>query len=95
MTTNATGIDNRVRQLDNEVQSIYEMLARVQGTQTRHTNRLSELAIRLDEVNEVLGMRVSVADQHSTERDAAIEARLERVESRLDEVLDLLRGQRG
>lgn len=94
MTANATDIDNQVRQLDLEVQSIYEMVARIQGTQTRHTNRLSELAIRLDEVNEVLGMRVSLADQHSVERGAAVEARLDRLENRLDEVLDLLRGRR-
>jgi hypothetical protein len=36
VTANATDIDNQVRQLDLEVQSIYEMLARIQGTQTRH-----------------------------------------------------------
>ncbi len=41
-------IERKVRQLDNDVQSIYTMLSAIQGTQERHTNRLSELAVKVD-----------------------------------------------
>lgn len=36
-------VEREVRQLDNDVQSIYEMLAGIQGTQRRHGNRLEEI----------------------------------------------------
>jgi hypothetical protein len=48
----------RVQQLDNDVQAIYEMLARLEATQRRHTNRFDEIDGRLDgiegKVDEVL-----------------------------------------
>ena len=84
MAMNPVELERKVRQVDNDVQSIYVMLAGIQGTQERHTNRLNELAARLDVVNDELGSRID-----------AVEDRLGGVESRLDEVLDLLRGQRG
>lgn len=34
----------KVRQLDNDVQSIYEMLATIEATQRRQSNRLEEIA---------------------------------------------------
>lgn len=36
-------IVREVRQLDNDVQSIYEMLAEIAATQRRHGNRFTEL----------------------------------------------------
>lgn len=75
MTMNPVELERKVRQVDNDVQSIYVMLAGIQGTQERHTNRLNELAARLDAVNEDLGSRI------------------DGVQSGLDEVLRLLRGQ--
>lgn len=77
---NPVELERKVRQVDNDVQSIYVMLAGIQGTQERHTNRLNELAARLDVVNDELGARID-----------GVEARLAGVESRLDEVLHLLR----
>lgn len=48
MTASPESIDRKVRQLDNDVQSIYEMLAAIQGTLTRHGNRFNEIDERFD-----------------------------------------------
>ncbi|ONI92649.1 hypothetical protein ALI22I_02575 [Saccharothrix sp. ALI-22-I] len=37
-------VERKVRQLDNDVQSIYEMLATIEATQKRQGNRLAEIA---------------------------------------------------
>ncbi|MFC0112296.1 hypothetical protein [Kibdelosporangium aridum] len=37
-------IERKVRQLDNDVQSIYELLATIEATQKRQGNRLNEIA---------------------------------------------------
>ncbi|WP_256335191.1 hypothetical protein [Lentzea albidocapillata] len=37
-------IERKVRQLDNDVQSIYELLATIDATQKRQGNRLNEIA---------------------------------------------------
>ena len=42
-------IERKVRQLDGDVQAIYEMLAAIEGTQRRHSNRFQELAEQIDE----------------------------------------------
>ncbi len=46
MTTPAE-LERKVRQLDNDVQSIYEMLATIEATQKRQGNRLAEIAARV------------------------------------------------
>jgi methyl-accepting chemotaxis protein len=48
--TTPPDLTRKVRQLDNDVQSIYEMLTRIDATQQRHGHRLDEVAGRLDEV---------------------------------------------
>ncbi|HSV67215.1 MAG TPA: hypothetical protein VLJ59_15060 [Mycobacteriales bacterium] len=45
------GIERKVRQLDNDVRSIYEMLTSIKGTQRRHGNRLDELSGQVDGVS--------------------------------------------
>jgi hypothetical protein len=91
MSMNPVELERKVRQVDNDVQSIYVMLAGIQGTQERHTNRLNELAARLDVVNDELGGRIDGVET----RLGGVEHRIQGVENRLDEVLELLRGQRG
>lgn len=54
MTTPA-GIERKVRQLDNDVQSIYEFLAGISATQNRHGNRLDEIDQKLDRIIDLLG----------------------------------------
>lgn len=55
---NPVELERKVRQVDNDVQSIYVPLAGIPGTQERHTNRLNELAARLDAVGEDLCSRL-------------------------------------
>ncbi|SDD68592.1 hypothetical protein [Actinokineospora iranica] len=42
--TSPAELERKVRQLDNDVQSIYEMLATIEATQKRQGNRLAEIA---------------------------------------------------
>ena len=44
MSMSSPEMQHEVRQLDDDVQAIYVMLSDIQGTQTRHSNRLQELA---------------------------------------------------
>lgn len=44
---NPVELERKVRQVDSDVQSIYVMLAGIQGTQERHTNRLDEVLLLL------------------------------------------------
>ena len=78
-----TEMERKVLQLDNDVSEIYTMIADVQNTQRRHTNRFNEMGSRLDGL---------------MDRQTGVEGRLEGVEGRLqglgvqmDEVLTLLR----
>ncbi|MDQ3406205.1 MAG: hypothetical protein M3548_22895 [Actinomycetota bacterium] len=47
-------VERKVRQLDNDVQSIYEMLARIEATQARQGNRLGEMDGKLDAILDIL-----------------------------------------
>jgi septation ring formation regulator EzrA len=67
----------KVRQLDNDVQSIYEMLAEIAATQRRHGNRFTELDIKLTEV-----------DGKLTE----VDGKLAGMDAKLDAILGLLGG---
>ncbi|MGI8887930.1 MAG: hypothetical protein ACR2GB_03000 [Nocardioidaceae bacterium] len=51
MTMGPVETERKMRQLDNDVQSIYTMLSAIQGTQERHTNRLGELAVKVDSLD--------------------------------------------
>ncbi|ONI90657.1 hypothetical protein ALI144C_02935 [Actinosynnema sp. ALI-1.44] len=55
-----------MRQLDNDVQSIYEMLATIEATQKRQGNRLNEIAATQSEV-------VATLADHGTKLDAILE----------------------
>jgi hypothetical protein len=52
--TNPPEITRKVRQLDNDVQSIYEMLAKIEATQTRQGNRLTDMDGKLDAILDIL-----------------------------------------
>ena len=69
-------IERKVRRLDNDVQAIYELLATISATQTRHGNRLDEFDARFDGIDQRL-------DGH--------DKRFDGVDAKLDEVLTLLR----
>ena len=47
MTMGPVEIERKVRQHDNDITEIYQMLAHIQGVQGRHTMRLGELGAAL------------------------------------------------
>jgi hypothetical protein len=47
-------LERKVRQLDHDVQAIYEMLTGLAATQQRQGNRLSEMDAKLDAIIELI-----------------------------------------
>ncbi len=84
MTMSPVELERKVRQLDNDVQSIYELLNSISSTQQRHTNRLGELAVKVDTIEG----RINALD---TKVDA-LDTKVDSVDEKLDAVLELLRG---
>ena len=82
MTTPA-GIQKKIRQLDNDVQAIYELLTGIQATQTRQGNRLEEIAATQAEHSAVLTEHGTMLASHST--------MLAENGRKLDTVLEILR----
>jgi division protein CdvB (Snf7/Vps24/ESCRT-III family) len=72
----------KIRQLDNDVQSMYEMLAGIAGTQARHGNRLDEIDSRLGEM-----------DTRLTGRLDGIDGGLDTMDAKLDTVITMLGGR--
>ncbi len=103
MTMSPTEIERKVRQVDNDVQSIYEMLAFIQGTQTRHSNRFEELAVKVDALDSKVGSldhKVDALDSKVGSLDHKVDAldgkvgsldgRVVTIDAKLDTVLELL-----
>jgi hypothetical protein len=64
--TGPVEIERKVRQLDNDVQAIYEMLSTIEATQKRQGNRLNEIAATQTEHGEKL-------DSHGEKLDAILD----------------------
>ncbi|MDQ3477064.1 MAG: hypothetical protein M3492_12225 [Actinomycetota bacterium] len=73
-------LERKVRQLDNDVQSIYEMLSTISGTQLRQGNRLEEIDQRLERVEGKVD---------------ALDGKVHALDGKVDSVLELLRGGTG
>ena len=71
----ATGIERKVRQHENDISAIYTMIADIQNTQRRHTNRFNELTSDVA----ALGGRMD-----------SLESKVDSLEAKVDQVLDLL-----
>lgn len=85
-------LERKIRQLDNDVQSIYEMLSSISGTQLRHGNRFDEIDQRLESMDARLsGVEGRLSGVEG--RLGGVEGRLESVEGKIDSVLEILRGQ--
>lgn len=69
MTMSPGEIERKVRQLDNDVQSIYELLAGLSATQTRHGNRLDTIEGHLERIDGRLD---------------GMDGRFDRIDTRLD-----------
>ncbi len=66
LVTTPPEIIRKVKQLDNDVGAIYEILIRVERTQQRHDNRLDEHTVKLDE-------HTAKLDEHTAKLDTIIE----------------------
>ena len=104
MTMSPVEIERKVRQLDNDVQSIYEMLAAIQGTQQRHSNRFQEITEKLDTVDQTVNTldgKVGALDQKVDTLDGkvgalngkvgALDQKVDTLDGKMDTVLELLR----
>ena len=75
----------KVRQLDNEVASIYEILSAIQGTQKRHSMRFEEQAQRMS------GLEAKV-DGLGAKVDG-LDAKVDSLAANMDTVLEILRAR--
>lgn len=76
MTASPVAVERKVRQLDNDVPSIYDLLAAIQGTPLRHGNRFDEL----DDKMTSLESKVDGLDGRMT----SLEARMTSLEGKVD-----------
>lgn len=79
----AIDLERKVRQHDSDISAVYTMIADIQNTQRRHTNRFDELT---EDVGALDGRMSSLETRMSS-----LEERMSSVESKLDQVLDLLK----
>ncbi len=97
MAAQPLNLERKVRQLDNDVQSIYELLSAIQGVQLRQTNRLDEIdrsieatAVRLDGIDARLDGIDGRLDGIDGRLDG-IDGRLDGIDGQLREIVELLR----
>jgi chromosome segregation ATPase len=86
--------ERKIRQLDNDVQSIYEMLAEIAATQRRQGNRLAEVDTKLTEVD----TKLTEVDTKLTEVDTKlteVDTKLTEVDTKLTEVNGQLNAMNG
>lgn len=62
MTTDPGELERKVRQMDNDVQSVYELLASISAQQARHLNRLGALDAKIDNLGVQLSARMDGLD---------------------------------
>ncbi|MEQ7127178.1 hypothetical protein ABN034_21895 [Actinopolymorpha sp. B11F2] len=103
MTALPPDVQRKVRQLDNDVQSIYELLVTIQVTQQRQGNRLDELASDMGALRSDVGLLKSEvgalkSDVGLLKSDVGLlksdVARLQAEHgAKLDAILDLLRNR--
>ena len=86
MTMSPVEIERKVRQLDGDVQAIYEMLATIEGTQRRHSNRFQEITEQIDERFASLDGRMDALDWRMNTLDgkfAALDGRFASLDGKM------------
>lgn len=58
-------IEKKLRQHDNEIVAIYDMLAEIRGTVDDHTGTLAHLSTLLDQHTATLDQHTAALDQHT------------------------------
>lgn len=86
----ATDLERKVRQHDNDISAVYTMIADIQNTQRRHTNRFDELT---EDVGSLDGRLTSVESKVGSLEGKvdSLAGKVDSLESKVDQVLDLLR----
>lgn len=100
----ATDLDRKVRQHENDISATYTMIADIQNTQRRHTNRFNELTEdvgALDGRMSALETRMSSMETRMSSmetRMSSLEGKVDSLEGKVDslatqiaQVLDLLK----
>jgi hypothetical protein len=82
------GIERKVRRLDEDLHAMYDMLTTISNTQRRHGERLDGVEERVIE----LDGKVSVLDRKVTDLDHKITMKFSEVDTKLDSILELVRG---
>jgi chaperonin cofactor prefoldin len=85
MSMSPQQMERKLSQLDNDVQSIYEMLNGISTTQVRHSNRFKELAEQVGGLEIRLDRLEAKVDSH--------DARFDGIDAKIDTVLELLRAR--
>lgn len=101
----ATGLERKVRQHDNDISAVYSMIADIQNTQRRHTNRFDELT---EDVGSLDGRMTSLEGRMTSiegklasmdgtldsleSKVASLDEKVPSLDGKLDQVLELLRG---
>ena len=91
MTMGPVEIERKVRQHDNDITEIYQMLAHIQGVQGRHTMRLGELGAALG----IVDSKVDAVDHKVDQLDAKVnglEHKVDGLEQKVSEIDQKLDG---
>lgn len=92
MTMSPGELQRKVRQMDNDVSSLYEMLVGIQATLARHGNALAVIVARQDDHDQrfdSLDLRLTAIDDRLDSHDDrfdAIDARLDSHTQRFDAI---------
>jgi chromosome segregation ATPase len=92
-------VSRKVRQLDNDVQAIYEVLGRIETGQTRQGGRLDEIEGKLTTIEATQNtVQATQARQGNRldEMDGKLDTqgdRLDAMDSKLDRLIELLEGK--
>jgi predicted nucleic acid-binding Zn-ribbon protein len=93
----ATDLDRKVRQHENDISATYTVIADIQNTQRRHTNRFNELT---EDVGALDGRMSALETRMSSmeTRMSSLEGKVDSLEGKVDslatqiaQVLDLLK----
>ena len=80
--TTSPPLERKVRQLDNDVQALYELIFKISATQVRHTNRFDELSADVAAHGERLDGLEGKVDR--------LEGKVDGLDGKVDTILDLL-----
>jgi outer membrane murein-binding lipoprotein Lpp len=91
MTLTPGELQRKVRQLDNDMQATYSMLADITATQTRMGTRLDSLEEKVDSLDTKVDSLDTKVDSLDTKVDG-LDIKIDAIADELGTVLELVRG---